>query len=135
VENFRTLNLPTAYSLADAEAAFSILNRAGIATEFNDGAVALKFDAVNMKYLHAQKTSGNQLLTTVVDELLKIRSFSTGGGKTIFKSFNKEKKVIGKTANRKKRLGYEAFKRDFSPTDNEFPPNLLNRLLLYFMEI
>jgi len=126
--DFRTLRLPNRYLNEEVSFAFHILNNAGIETNLENEVIILNFDVVDMKYLETQKTSANKLLVNVLNELLKIRSFSTANGKTVFKSFNKEKKVSGKEENKKKRLGYETFKKDFPETNNKMPEKLLNKI-------
>jgi DNA modification methylase len=128
MESFRTLQLPNNYLQKDIAVAFHILNNAGIQTNIEDGMLSLNFDIVDMKYLEAQRMNTNELLVDVLKELLKIRSFSTMNGKTVFKSFNKDKKVADKDKNKKRRLGYEAFKKEFSIQNNETPEQFLNKI-------
>jgi DNA modification methylase len=128
MEAFRTLTLPNNYLKEEISFAFGILNNAGIRVKINDNIISLDFDIVDMKYLETKKQISNKLITNTYEELLKIRSFSTSNGKTVFKSFNKDKKVVDKDANRKKRLGYEAFKKDFSIKNNEISGALLNKI-------
>ena len=63
-----------------------------------------------------------------MDELLKIRSFSTSNGKIVFKSFNKDKKVKDKDKNKKKRLGYESYKKSFDQENVKISDEILNRI-------
>lgn len=120
--------MPNNYSTEEIPAAFRIFGNAGIEAGVDNGSIMLNFDIVDMKYLETQKEVANKLVTTVVDELLKIRSFSTFNGKTVFKSFNKDKKVSDKDTNKKKRLGYESFKKDFSTENNPLPAKIINKI-------
>jgi hypothetical protein len=126
--SFKTLRLEGAYKKTDIAAAFPVLNRAGIEAALDGGEIALNFDVVDMKFLERQREESNQLVADTLDELLKIRSFSTSGGKTVFKSFNKEKRVKGKESNKKKRLGYEAFKKEFAEENCEVPKKFVNKI-------
>ena len=128
MESFRTLTLPNKYSQEEISYALDILNNAGIKVNTNNTNISLDFDIVDMKYLKANGQNHNKLINIVYENLLKIRSFSTTNGKTVFKSFNKDKKVANKSANKKKRLGYEAFKKDFTMKDNEIPSTFINKI-------
>ncbi|MDR2762019.1 MAG: site-specific DNA-methyltransferase [Planctomycetaceae bacterium] len=128
MKNFKTLQLSNTYSDNEIAVGFQILNSAGIQTTFNDENIVLDFDVVDMKYIEKQQNKTKELLTNVLDELLKIRSFSSSNGKIVFKSFNKDKKVIGKKENKEKRLGYESFQRHFSEKNNDTPSRFLNKI-------
>jgi len=129
MENFRTLQLGNRYTENDINIGFRVLNTAGIHTRINEDNIVLDFDVVDMRYIESQRNQTDALLGNVLAELLKIRSFSSAGGKIVFKSFNKEKRVSGKTENRKKRLGYEAFQKHFSTKNNAVPPEYLNKIV------
>ncbi|MDR1383645.1 MAG: hypothetical protein LBJ67_07350 [Planctomycetaceae bacterium] len=107
IETYRTLKLLNKYSDNDIAVGLHILNAAGIQTELNGEHLVLDFDVVDVKYIEKQRFKTDELLGNVLDELFKIRSFSTSNGKIVFKSFNKDKKVVGKKENKTKRLGYE----------------------------
>jgi len=109
MENYRSLKLGNRYTENDINVGFRVLNTAGILTKNNGDHIVLNFDVVDMRYIESQRNQTDELLANVLDELLKIRSFSSANGKIVFKSFNKDKRVSDKTENRKKRLGYEAF--------------------------
>ena len=128
MESFRTLTLPNDYLQEEISFAFDILNNAGIRVKIEDTHISMDFDIVDMKYLEAKKLTSNKLISNTYEELLKIRSFSTSNGKTVFKSFNKDKKVVDKDAKKKKRLGYEVFKKDFSIENNKISSTLLNKV-------
>ena len=128
MESFRTLTLPNNYLQEEISFASDILNNAGIRVKINDALISLDFDTVDMKYLETKKQTSNKLIANIYDELLKIRSFSILNGKLVFKSFNNDKKVVDKGGKKKKRLGYEAFKKDFPPENNKIPDALLNKI-------
>ena len=96
METYRSLNLGNRYTENDINVGFRILNTAGIHTRLNEGNVVLDFDIVDMRYIESQRHQTDELLENVLDELLKIRSFSSANGKIVFKSFNKEKRVSGR---------------------------------------
>ncbi|GHT42754.1 hypothetical protein FACS189443_6080 [Planctomycetales bacterium] len=125
---YRTIRLSNKYSDMDIAVAFQVLDNAGIKPSIHSESIILDFDVVDMKYIKNQLSIANDLLKSVFDELLKIRSFSTSNGKTIFKSFNKDKKVAGKTGNKGKRLGCECFRKQFDTQNNDVPDSLLNNI-------
>ena len=127
-EQYRTIKLKNNYSSNDIDIAFPILNKAGIKTSLNNGDVILDFDVVDMKYIEKQNNCSNEMLEKIMDELLKIRSFSTSNGKIVFKSFNKDKKVKDKDKNKKKRLGYESYKKSFDQENVKISDEILNRI-------
>ena len=113
METYRTLKLGNRFTENDINVGFNVLNTAGIHTKLDGNNIVLDFDVVDMRYIENQRHQTDKFLENVLDELLKIRSFSSANGKIVFKSFNKEKRVSGKKENRKKRLGYESFQRHF----------------------
>ena len=129
MENYRSLQLGNRYTENDINVGFRVLNTAGILTQINADHIVLDFDVVDMRYIESQRHQTNEFLGNVLEELLKIRSFSSANGKIVFKSFNKEKRVKGKTENRKKRLGYESFQKHFSEKNNEVPTEYLNKIV------
>jgi DNA modification methylase len=129
MKNYRSLQLGNRYTENDINIGFRVLNTAGILTQINENSIVLDFDVVDMRYIESQQHQTDTLLANVLKELLKIRSFSSANGKIVFKSFNKEKRVSGKTENRKKRLGYESFQKHFSEKNNEVPTEYLNKIV------
>jgi hypothetical protein len=127
MEQYRTISIKNEYSDKDIMSAFQILNTAGIHSELDGGNIVLNFDIVDMKYIEYQ-SKNNRLIGNVINELLKIRSFSSANGKIVFKSFNKAKKVQNKNENKKKRLGYEYYQKNFSKDNNEISEKLVNKI-------
>lgn len=127
MEQYRTISIKNEYSDKDIMSAFQILNTAGIHSELDGGNIVLNFDIVDMKYIEYQ-SKNNRLISNVINELLKIRSFSSANGKIVFKSFNKAKKVQNKNENKKKRLGYEYYQKNFSKDNNEISEKLVNKI-------
>ncbi|MDR0485922.1 MAG: site-specific DNA-methyltransferase [Elusimicrobiota bacterium] len=127
MEQYRTISIKNEYSDKDIMSAFQILNTAGIHSELDGGNIVLNFDIVDMKYIEYQ-SKNNRLIGNVINELLKIRSFSSANGKIVFKSFNKAKKVQNKDENKKKRLGYEYYQKNFSKDNNEISEKLVNKI-------
>jgi len=128
MESFKTLTLPNNYSQEEISCALDILSNAGVKVNVCDTHVSLDFDVVDMKYLGINGQLHNKFINIVYEELLKIRSFSTSNGKIVFKSFNKDKKVTDKDLNKKKRLGYETFKRDFTKENNDMPSASIDKI-------
>lgn len=118
MELYKTLRISNTYSANDVKLALPILQSSGIITEIDTiNYIDLKFDVVDIKSL--ESSAQNPLIQKTIEELYKIRSFSSSNGKIVFKSFNKEKKVKNKKENTKKRLAYEYYKKDFTSTDNK----------------
>jgi hypothetical protein len=128
MEAYKTLQIANVYTENDLSKAFSVLNNAGIEARLDGQSIMLDFDVVDMKYIESQSRVVNGLVSDTFAELLKIRSFSTANGKTVFKSFNKDKKVSNKTENKKKRLGYEYYQKHFSEKNNEIPAEVINKI-------
>jgi hypothetical protein len=105
---YRTLELKNIYEKNDINFSLPILNSSGIETIINDNILVCNFDTVDLRLL--ETFNKHPLIVSVVNELHKIRSFSSANGKIVYKSFNKAKKVQNKDENKKKRLGYEYYK-------------------------
>lgn len=127
MELYKTLRISNTYSANDVKLALPILQSSGIITEIDTiNYIDLKFDVVDIKSL--ESSAQNPLIQKTIEELYKIRSFSSSNGKIVFKSFNKEKKVKNKKENTKKRLAYEYYKKDFTSTDNKIDSKILNKI-------
>jgi DNA modification methylase len=127
MEQYKTIAIKNEYSNTDIMVAIPILNIAGIQTKLNANNIILNFDVVDMRYVKCQNKN-NPLINNVMSELLKIRSFSSSNGKIVFKSFNKVKKVQNKCENKKKRLSYEFYQKNFSKNNNIIPEKLVNKI-------
>ncbi len=57
------------------------------------------------------------------------RSFAMRGGKKIYEGFNAERKVKNRKIKERKRLGYEAFAKEFPRENNELPEQYTNKIL------
>lgn len=91
MELYKTLRISNTYSANDVKLALPILQSSGIITEIDTiNYIDLKFDVVDIKSL--ESSAQNPLIQKTIEELYKIRSFSSSNGKIVFKSFNKEKK-------------------------------------------
>ena len=91
LELYKTLRISNTYSANDVKLALPILQSSGIITEIDTiNYIDLKFDVVDIKSL--ESSAQNPLIQKTIEELYKIRSFSSSNGKIVFKSFNKEKK-------------------------------------------
>jgi len=90
MQGYRTLKFKNIYNKNDIIDAKHILNSSGINASMNKSNIVLNFDVVNLKVL--KNIEYNPLIKKTIEELYKIRSFSSSNGKIVFKSFNKEKK-------------------------------------------
>ena len=126
MQEYKTLKIENIYNINDINHALPLLNSSGINTLTDKTNIILNFDTVDIKLLENIKY--NPLIQKTIEELYKIRSFSSSNGKIIFKSFNKEKRVKNKKENSKKRLAYEYYKKDFSKTNNELNKKFINKI-------
>lgn len=127
MQEYKTLKIENIYNIDDINKALPLLNSSGIDTLTDKTNIILNFDTVDIKLLETIKY--NPLIQKTIEELYKIRSFSSSNGKIVFKSFNKEKRVKNKKENSKKRLAYEYYKKEFSKTNNELNKNFINKIL------
>jgi DNA modification methylase len=123
---FKTAKINNIYSISEIECAFSIISKAGIFCLSEDNFLIFQFDEVDLKYLEGNNS--NTIVKSLLEELHKIRSFSTANGKVVYASFNKEKKVKNKADNKKKRLAYEHYKKNFSTEENILSKDILNKI-------
>ncbi len=126
MQEYKTLKLENIYNNNDIKKALPLLSSSGIDTFTDKTNIILNFDTVDIKLLETIKY--NPLIQKTIEELYKIRSFSSSNGKIVFKSFNKEKKVKNKKENSKKRLAYEYYKKEFENIDNEINKTFINKI-------
>lgn len=126
MQEYKTLKIENIYNTDDINNALPLLNSSGINTLTDKTSIILNFDTVDIKLLENIKY--NPLIQKTIEELYKIRSFSSSNGKIVFKSFNKEKRVKNKKENSKKRLAYEYYKKEFSKTNNELNKKFINKI-------
>ena len=126
MQEYKTLKIENIYNIDDINKALPLLNSSGIDTLTDKTNIILNFDTVDIKLLENIKY--NPLIQKTIEELYKIRSFSSSNGKIVFKSFNKEKRVKNKKENSKKRLAYEYYKKDFKNTNNEINKKFINKI-------
>lgn len=126
MQEYKTLKIENIYNIDDINKALPLLNSSGIDTLTDKTNIILNFDTVDIKLLENIKY--NPLIQKTIEELYKIRSFSSSNGKIVFKSFNKDKRVKNKKENGKKRLAYEYYKKDFSKTNNELNKKFINKI-------
>lgn len=126
MQEYKTLKIENIYNIEDINKALPLLNSSGIDTLTDKTNIILNFDTVDIKLLENIKY--NPLIQKTIEELYKIRSFSSSNGKIVFKSFNKDKRVKNKKENSKKRLAYEYYKKDFSKTNNELNKKFINKI-------
>lgn len=127
MQEYKTLKIENIYNIDDINKALPLLSSSGIDTLTDKTNIILNFDTVDIKLLENIKY--NPLIQKTIEELYKIRSFSSSNGKIVFKSFNKDKRVKNKKENSKKRLAYEYYKKEFSKTNNELNKNFINKIL------
>ena len=126
MQEYKTLKIENIYNINDINHALPLLNSSGIDTLTDKTNIILNFDTVDIKLLENIKY--NPLIQKTIEELYKIRSFSSSNGKIVFKSFNKDKRVKNKKENSKKRLAYEYYKKEFSKTNNELNKKFINKI-------
>ena len=126
MQEYKTLKIENIYNIDDINKALPLLNSSGIDTLTDKANIILNFDTVDIKLLENIKY--NPLIQKTIEELYKIRSFSSSNGKIVFKSFNKDKRVKNKKENSKKRLAYEYYKKDFKNTNNEINKKFVNKI-------
>ena len=126
MQEYKTLKIENIYNIDDINKALPLLNSSGIDTLTYKTNIILNFDTVDIKLLENIKY--NPLIQKTIEELYKIRSFSSSNGKIVFKSFNKDKRVKNKKENGKKRLAYEYYKKEFSKTNNELNKKFINKI-------
>ena len=126
MQEYKTLKIENIYNINDINHALPLLNSSGINTFTDKTNIILNFDTVDIKLLETIKY--NPLIQKTIEELYKIRSFSSSNGKIVFKSFNKDKRVKNKKENSKKRLAYEYYKKDFKNTNNELNKKFINKI-------
>ena len=126
MQEYKTLKIENIYNIDDINKALPLLNSSGIDTLTDKTNIILNFDTVDIKLLENIKY--NPLIQKTIEELYKIRSFSSSNGKIVFKSFNKDKRVKNKKENGKKRLAYEYYKKEFSKTNNELNKKFINKI-------
>ncbi len=126
MQEYKTLKIENIYNIDDINKALPLLNSSGIDTLTDKTNIILNFDTVDIKLLENIKY--NPLIQKTIEELYKIRSFSSSNGKIVFKSFNKDKRVKNKKENTKKRLAYEYYKKEFSKTNNELNKKFINKI-------
>ena len=126
MQEYKTLKIENIYNIDDINKAVPLLNSSGIDTLTDKTNIILNFDTVDIKLLENIKY--NPLIQKTIEELYKIRSFSSSNGKIVFKSLNKDKRVKNKKENSKKRLAYEYYKKEFSKTNNELNKKFINKI-------
>ena len=126
MQEYKTLKIENIYNIDDINKALPLLNSSGIDTLTDKTNIILNFDTVDIKLLENIKY--NPLIQKTIEELYKIRSFSSSNGKIVFKSFNKDKRVKNKKENSKKRLAYEYYKKEFSKINNELNKKFINKI-------
>ena len=126
MQEYKTLKIENIYNIDDINKALPLLSSSGIDTLTDKTNIILNFDTVDIKLL--ENILYNPLIQKTIEELYKIRSFSSSNGKIVFKSFNKDKRVKNKKENSKKRLAYEYYKKEFSKTNNELNKKFINKI-------
>lgn len=126
MQEYKTLKIENIYNIDDINKALPLLNSSGIDILTDKTNIILNFDTVDIKLLENIKY--NPLIQKTIEELYKIRSFSSSNGKIVFKSFNKDKRVKNKKENSKKRLAYEYYKKEFSKTNKELNKKFINKI-------
>lgn len=120
----RNVSISNVWSDFEVDNAFKIIKNSGVKCENAANELNFKFDVVDLKFL--EKNADDEVVSALVGELQKIKSYSINNGKMVYASFNKAKKVENKKENAKKRLAFEAYKKEFTRSVNE--PNEVNKI-------
>ena len=123
---YRTIKLKNIYDSLTIDSEFQKILPSGILCSYNRDFLVFDFDVVDLRYLESLPPT--PIVALLLEQLHKIKSFSTANGKIVYSSFNKEKKVINRTAKRRQRLAYEYYKKDFPTIDNECPSSVVNQI-------
>lgn len=124
---FRTIKINNTFTENDIAFALDVMKKCGVQCLNEGKVIVFNFDAVDVSRL--EKNTNNIVIAIFLTELHKIHSFSSANGKLVYASFNKDKKVQGKAQKSKKRLAYEAFKKDFPYENNELPAGVANSIV------
>lgn len=127
MNDYLTIKLDNVYEDYDIDNAINILSSSGINVNIDSGCIELKFDTVNIKKLETSQS--NPLIYKTIEELYKIRTFTSSNGKITFKNFNKDIKVKNKKANSKKRLAYNLYNKSFSKDNNILDDSIVNKIV------
>ncbi|MDR3243627.1 MAG: site-specific DNA-methyltransferase [Elusimicrobiota bacterium] len=122
---YKTIKMSNNFSFDEIKRVSPELEKAGVIASLKNDDIFLKFDIVDIMHI---KRQNNDFSRQVLGELLKIKSFSTANGKTVFASFNKDRKVQNKSVNKSKRAGYEYYKKDFDNNNNEINAEMLDKI-------
>ena len=106
--------------------ALFIFKKAGLFIENNGTEINLYFDVVDIKLLEQQQK--NLIVCNFLNELNKIKSYSSRNGKLVYASYKDDIKVKNKSQNKKNRLAYEYYKKDFDTKNNDVPEHLINKI-------
>lgn len=123
---YKTIQIANTFSRDAISEAFAVIKKSGVACFQSDTLLVFNFDEVDVTYL--EKNGGNEIVSRLIDELRKIRSFSTGNGKITYASYNKDKKVKNKKENSRRRLAYEYYKKDFDSANAELSKDFVNKI-------
>lgn len=126
-EKYKTIKITiTKHYQNDISNALFIFKKAGLLVENNNEEISIYFDIVDIKYLEQQQE--NLIVFNFLNELNKIKSYSSRNGKLVYASYKDDVKVKNKTQNKKNRLAYEYYKKDFDTTNNVISNDLINRI-------
>ncbi len=127
MKNCVTVKFNNIYTDDDVKNAVNILISSGIDVDINFKDIELNFDVVNLKLL--KKQQNNPLIDKTLEELYKIKNFSSANGKIIFKNFNKDIKVTNKKENTKKRLAYNYYLKEYPKNNTTLDKDIINNII------
>lgn len=125
---YKTISLNDTFNNEEVTRGFEIASYCGVECNKDNNLLLFKFDAVDVSRLEKEANS-SPVAMAFLYELKKIHSFSSANGKLVYASFNKDKKVQDKDSKSKRRLAYEAFKKDFPTQTNEIPCNIIDTIV------
>ena len=115
----------------------------GFRIDVTDDEIILFLQAIDLeafkKYIHDllilkknqdSKNINKQIFYTIIDRILEIKSYGIRGGKRIYVTYNKERKVEGRKSKVERRgLYYYAQNNKFSKENNELPNKFENQII------
>lgn len=125
---YKVIKLNNTFPPEEITSGFAIASSCGVQCSAEGDELLFKFDAVNVSSLE-KEAAASLVATAFLCELKKIHSYSSANGKLVYASFNKDKKVQGKADKSKKRLAYEAFKKDFPTQSNTLGEGVIDTII------
>jgi DNA modification methylase len=121
----RLIELENHYTHDTISSGIKQLHNEGIICNENKDKIEIRFDVVDIEKVSKYE---NLLCFDFIKAVRKIKSFSTSNGKYVFSSYNKDRKIINRKENKKKRLGYEYYQTHFDNKNIEIDDSIVNKI-------